>query len=86
MKNKISLALVAIIAVVIFCGFKHSHRQGDEIPGNQQMETLYYRGHSYVCYRFYKNSQWKDKSYGYGGASIIHDPDCTKCKKGGGKK
>lgn len=83
MKNKINLALVAIIAVVIFCGFKHSHRQGDEIPGNQQMETLYYRGHSYVCYRFYKSGSVHKGGYGYGGASIIHDPDC-KCGKGGG--
>ena len=83
MKNKINLALVAIIAVVIFCGFKHSHRQGDEIPGKQQMETLYYRGHSYVCYRFYKSGSVHKGGYGYGGASIIHDPDC-KCRKGGG--
>lgn len=83
MKNKINLALVAIIAVVIFCGFKHSHRQGDEIPGKQQMETLYYRGHSYVCYRFYKSGSVHKGGYGYGGASIIHDPDC-KCGKGGG--
>ncbi|MDE6235999.1 MAG: hypothetical protein K2M56_09645 [Muribaculaceae bacterium] len=86
MKNKINLALVAIAAIVILCSFKYSNRQGDEIPGKQQMETLYYRDHSYVCYRFYEKGRihFYDAGYGYGGASIVHDPDC-KCGKGGGR-
>ncbi|MBD5199368.1 MAG: hypothetical protein HDS83_03135 [Bacteroidales bacterium] len=85
MKTKLKYCLMAVVAIIALCSFRWSHREGDEIPGNQQIETIYYRGHSYVCYRFYKKSQWKDESYGYGGASIIHDPDCTKCKKGGDK-
>ena len=85
MKNKLNLALVAIIAVMIFCGFKYSNREGSEIPSDgQQMEILYFHGHSYVCYRFYEKSSWSRQSYGYGGASIVHDPDC-KCGKGGGR-
>lgn len=84
MKNKINLALVAFAAVMIFCGFKYSNREGNNIPTDgQQMEILYFHGHSYVCYRFYKAEHaWKGYSYGYGGASVVHNPDC-KCGKGG---
>ena len=87
MKNKLNLALVAIIAVVIFCGFKYSNREGSTIPSDgQQMEILHFHGHTYVCYRFYKkDTLFPSKGgYGYGGASIVHDPDC-KCGKGGGR-
>lgn len=85
MKTKLKYALVAIIAVVIFCGFKYSNREGSEIPSDgQQMEIMYFHGHSYVCYRFYEsNTKRYGFTYGYGGASITHDPDC-KCGKGGG--
>lgn len=84
MKNKIKLAFVAFTAVMIFCGFKYSNREGNDIPGKQQMEILHYHGHTYVCYRFYNKSSWVNESYGYGGASIVHNPDC-KCGKGGGR-
>ena len=85
MKNKIKLTLMAFAAVMIFCGFKYSNREGANIPGEQQMEILYFQGHSYVCYRFYKsNDKQYGFTYGYGGASIVHDPDC-KCGKGGGR-
>ena len=78
--------LLAIAAILILCGFKYSNREGGEIPSDgQQMEILYFHGHSYVCYRFYQKKDWnKGYAYGYGGASIVHDPDC-KCGKGGGR-
>ena len=87
MKNKIKLALVAIAAVTILCGFKYSNREGSDIPcDGQQMEILHFHGHTYVCYRFY--SVGKETlcryEYGYGGAGLVHDPDC-KCGKGGGR-
>ena len=74
------------IGVIVLCsGFKYSNREGNEIPGDQQMEILHFHGHTYVCYRFYNKDNWsKGYSYGYGGASIVHDPDC-KCGKGGGR-
>ena len=84
MKNKINLALMAFAAVMIFCGFKYSNREGNDISGKQQMEILHYHGHTYVCYRFYNKSSWANSSYGYGGAGLVHDPDC-KCGKGGGR-
>ena len=88
MKNKLTYCLMALAAVVIFCGFKYSNREGANIPGEQQMEILYFHGHSYVCYRFYKRDHGSTYNggygYGYGGASIVHDPDC-KCEKGGGR-
>lgn len=83
MKHKIKHCLLAISAILILCGFKYSNREGGEIPSDgQQMEILYFHGHSYVCYRFYLSSV--SFEYGYGGASIVHDPDC-KCGKGGGR-
>lgn len=88
MKDKIKLALVAIAAVMILCGFKYSNREGNDIPGKQQMEILHFHGHTYVCYRFYERdygSIYKGGyGYGYGGAGLVHDPDC-KCRKGGGR-
>ncbi|MDE6246661.1 MAG: hypothetical protein K2M41_02310 [Muribaculaceae bacterium] len=82
MKNKIKLTLIAFAAVMIFCGFKYSNREGNAIPSDgQQMEILHFHGHTYVCYRFYYSAY---RQGGYGGASIVHDPDC-KCGKGGGR-
>ena len=85
MKTKLTYCLMAFAAVMIFCGFKYSNREGNKIPADgQQMEILYFHGHSYICYRFYKNDYVPGGGMGYGGASIVHDPDC-KCGKGGGK-
>lgn len=70
--------LYALAAILMLCGFKYSNREGSDIPGKQQMKILHYHGHTYVCYRFYQKSGYA----GYGGASIVHDPDC-KCGKGG---
>lgn len=81
MKTKTTHCLLAIAAILILCGFKYSNREGSEIPSDgQQMEILHFHGHSYVCYRFYKQGH----SSAYGGASLVHDPDC-KCLKGGGR-
>ena len=86
MKTKLTYCLMAFAAVMIFCGFKYSNREGSDIPGKQQMEILHYHGHTYVCYRFYSvgKETFYHYDFGYGGASIVHDPDC-KCGKGGGK-
>ncbi len=86
MKPKLKYALIAIAAIMLFCGFKYSNREGADIPGQQQMEILYFHGHTYVCYRFYEKGciPLYEGGYGYGGASIVHDPDC-KCGKGGGR-
>ncbi|MDE6649784.1 MAG: hypothetical protein K2K45_07625 [Muribaculaceae bacterium] len=83
MKPKLKY-LYAIAAVVVLCGFKSSNRDGGEIPCQEQMETLHYKNHTYICYRFKGKGGLGNGSYGYGGASIVHDPDC-KCGKGGGK-
>ena len=80
MKTK-QLILFALVIVGVLCSFKYSSREGANIPGEQQMEILYFHGHSYVCYRFYYSAY---RQGCYGGASIVHDPDC-KCGKGGGR-
>ena len=83
MKTKHLLILLALVIVGVLCSFKYSNREGGEIPfDGQQMEILYFHGHSYVCYRFYKAKDLYGYAYGYGGASIVHNPDC-KCGKGG---
>ena len=88
MKQKHLLILLALVIVGVLCSFKYSNREGNDIPGKQQMEILYFHGHSYVCYRFYDQhhgTAYKGGyGYGYGGASIVHNPDC-KCGKGGGR-
>ena len=85
MKRKHLLILLALLVVGVLCSFKYSNREGGEIPSDgQQMEILYFHGHSYVCYRFYKYDYVGHGGYGYGGASIVHNPDC-KCGKGGGR-
>ena len=84
MKPKHLLILLALVIVGVLCSFKYSNREGANIPGKQQMEILYFHGHSYVCYRFYKQDYGGGYGYGYGGASIVHNPDC-KCGKGGGR-
>lgn len=82
MKKKPTLIIAAIALIAVLCSFKYSNREGGEIKcDGQQMEKLYYCGHSYICYRFYAKSNFsKGYSYGLGGASIVHDPDC-KCGK-----
>ena len=80
MKKKIAIAAIALITVL--CSFKYSNREGGKIKQDaEQMEKLHYCGHTYICYRFYATNLWADRSYGLGGASIVHDPDC-KCGKG----
>ena len=80
MKTKLKYCLMAIGVLMLLCSFRYSNREGNEIPGKQQIEIIYFHGHSYVCYRFYEKCQWPERSYGYGGASLVHNPDC-KCHK-----
>ena len=82
MKPKLKY-LYAIAAIVILCSFKYSNREGANIPGEQQMEILHFHGHTYVCSRMYYSAMPMSHTY-WGGASIVHDPDC-KCGKGGGR-
>lgn len=86
MKTKLTYCLMAFAAIALLCSFKYSNREGNEIPSDgQQIEILHFHGHTYVCYRFYKSEGVRyGFTYGYGGASIVHDPDC-KCGKGGGR-
>lgn len=82
MKTKLKYCLIAIGVLMLLCSFRYSNRDGNEIPGKQQIEIIYFHGHSYVCYRFYsvgEETLYRYK-YGYGGASLVHDPDC-KCHK-----
>ena len=83
--------LYALAAILVLCGCEDSksadtESDGVHIPGGQQIQILHFHGHSYVCYRFYEKeySYIRDVGFSYGGASIVHDPDC-KCGKGGGK-
>ena len=84
MKTKLKYCLMAIGVLMLLCSFRYSNREGNEIPGKQQIEIIYFHGHSYVCYRFYEKCQWSERGYSYGGASLVHDPDC-KCGKGSGR-
>lgn len=78
MKKKIAITTAVIALIMVLCSFKYSNREGGEIRQDaEQIEKLHYCGHTYICYRFYRHSY---KS-GWGGASIVHDPDC-KCGKG----
>lgn len=82
MKKKYKVIALALLCVAILCSFKYSNKEGDGDMRytTEQMRTLYYKGHSYICYRTYAGVRG-----GCGlGASIIHDPDC-KCGKGGAK-
>lgn len=75
--NKTILLLAAVVFVAVASAFTYSKKEGGEIPTDgEQMRVLHFNGHRYVCYRFYNKSIWADRSFGYGGASIVHDPDC----------
>lgn len=76
-QQKIIIA-IAFLCLVILCSFTYSHKEGNKMTyATEQMQTLYYKEHSYICYRTYE-----DVRGGCGiGASIVHDPDC-KCGKG----
>lgn len=78
--------LIALVAIIALCSFTYSNKEGGNIPTDgEQMRTLYYRGHSYICYRFFYQESRRmpvDGFNNYSGAGLIHDPDC-KCGKGG---
>lgn len=85
MKKIIKYCAIALVLIVALCSFRYANKEGSEIQTDgEQMRVLYYHGHSYIGYRFYaKGRIWPfEGGYGYGGASIVHDPDC-KCGKGG---
>lgn len=80
MKKKQKIIALALLCLVILCSFTYSRKEGAEIKGAEQMRTIHYNGHRYICYR--------TREYVRGGASIgasiCHDPDCP-CGKGGAK-
>ncbi len=73
------LIAAAILGAALLCGFTYSQKEGGKIwDATEQVQTISYKGHSYICYRTYV-----DVRGGCGlGASIVHDPDCP-CGKGG---
>ncbi|MCM1093770.1 MAG: hypothetical protein NC421_07440 [Lachnospiraceae bacterium] len=78
MKNK-HLIIVAIALMAMLCGceqIKNAPPESSIMQDAEEVKTIEYQGHSYVCYRFYCKSGYS----GWGGASIVHDPDC-KCGK-----
>ena len=84
MKKKIIIAAIITMFMIVASSFTYSNKEGKSIPTDgEEMRILYFHGHRYVCYRFYESSC--RYGYGYGGASIIHDPDCP-CMKSNNKR
>lgn len=85
--KKLTKAIVALLAVVVLCGFSYSNKEGGNIPTDgEQMRILHFHGHRYVCYRYYHHDNYnffgnKGRA-GTSGASIVHDPNCPCRKKG----
>ena len=78
MKNKLNLALVAIIAVVIFCGCEQSHDYIDN--GNTiWLDTISIHGQSHEILLRSTNPGGKTNAGG-----MMHSPECW-CGKGGGR-
>ena len=79
MKNKLNLALVAIIAVVIFCGCENKPKT---YVGNSRtiwVDTIYIRGKSHEILLRSTNPASNTNAGG-----MMHSPECW-CKKGGGR-
>ena len=75
MKNKLNLALVAIIAVVIFCGCEIQPNYAEPKSGGIYLiDTLAIHGESHEIIRECTNYR----------GGIMHSPECW-CKKGGGR-
>lgn len=78
MKNRLKLALVAIVAVVIFCGCEDKPKT---YVGNSRtiwVDTINIHGQSHEILL-------RRTSYGRGGVGgMMHSPECW-CKKGGGR-
>ena len=81
MKLKLKHIALAVVGIVGLASFTYSLPEGKDIPTDgEQMRILNYHGHRYICYRFYSYGVLYRGGYGYGGASITHDPDCP-CHK-----
>ena len=81
MKKKLTYIALAVIGIVLLTSFTYSKKEGGRIPTDaEEMRTLHYNGHQYVCYRYYHHSNYNFLGHegraGTSGASIIHDPDC----------
>lgn len=76
------MGLIMLALSLLLTSFKSAYLSTANSDGavkadTQDMRTVFYRGHSYIVYRFETHSRWDYRSYGYGGAGMVHDPDCT---------
>ena len=75
MNKKLLITILVLLFAGVATAFTYSKKEGGDIPTDgEQMRVLNFNGHRYICYRFYERSSYYN--YGYGGASIVHDPDC----------
>ncbi len=78
-RNKILMAIGALVVVLMATSFTYSKKEGADIPTDgEQMRVLNFHGHRYICYRWYENhyNVYSETHTAYSGASIVHDPDC----------
>ena len=75
MKNKLNLALVAIVAVMIFCGCERDTEQAKPSHGGiYEIDTLVIHGEPHEIISECSSRQ----------GGIMHSPECW-CGKGGGR-
>ena len=73
MKKKLLTTILALLLAGVATAFTYSKKEGGDIPTDgEQMRVLNFNGHRYICYRFYESRY----GFSFGGASIVHDPDC----------
>ena len=65
--------ILLLFGVILLSSFTSTNRENDGyMPfSGEQMQTITYKGHTYIVYRFAKSDE-------FGGAGMVHDPDC-KC-------
>ena len=77
MKKKLLITILVLLLAGVATAFTYSKKEGGDIPtDSEQMRVLNFNGHRYICYRWYEKEYVRGGAAGYGGASIVHDPDC----------
>ena len=77
MKKKLLITILVLLLAGVATAFTYSKKEGGDIPTDgEQMRVLNFNGHRYICYRWYEKEYVRGGAAGYGGASIVHDPDC----------
>ena len=75
MKKKLLITILVLLVAGAATAFTYSNKEGANIPTDgEQMRVLNFNGHRYICYRWYERNA--PYGYGYGGAGLVHDPDC----------